>query len=352
MSDEVTRFSEEERDQIRTSLRRMLAERWPPLRALELGCDPEHVRHVWHELEALAVPDLARDPAFGGVREVLLAFEELGRACCSAPLLGRLVANLIFRLGGADINLALEDGQLFAVAFGPFDGDSCAGRIEYADGSVTGSVHFVEGAGIADRHILFVDNPAGVVIVDAKAPGICVEETPALSLPALASIHLSSSPAIFSAVPEDVLQDIVQIARLAAASRAVGAGQRGYELVVEHAGTRKQFGKLIGQFQAVQHRLADNLTRLDAARLTLDAAATGYDHGLESWSTLADLALAHLNPSLRQLAIDMHQLMGAIGYAEEHELPRHFRQIHGNVARFGGAFRARAAVGGYLVGAS
>lgn len=354
MSEDIAMFSEEERELIRTSVNRLLADRWPPLKAVELGEDPAAVKAIWKELGSLSIPDLGRDPAMGGLREILLVFEELGRACCPAPLVGAIISNLVQKHGeGASDNVLPPPAEsLYAAGLGPYDGDQAAGKVEFSGGKVTGSAHFVEGAATASHFIFLLSDPAGVAVVDANAAGVSVKQTPALSLPDLSSVELSGAAATFLPVPASELKSIAQIVRLATASRALGSAQRGYELVVEHAKTRKQFGRLIGQFQAVQHRLVDNLIRLDGAQLTLDAAATAYDQKLETWSTFADLALAHLNPGLRQLAIDMHQLMGAIGYSEEHELPRHFRQIHGNVSRFGGAFRARAEIGAYLVSAA
>ena len=351
MSDDMPVFSDEERELIRSSVRRLLEDQWPSLSAVELSKDPAAVKRIWGELASLSIPDLGRNPEMGGLAEILLVFEELGRACCPAPLLGAVVANLLHEQGDAAAReLVPPPASIrYAVGFGAFDGDRAAGRAASSGETVSGTFHFVENAETADRFILFLDEPCGVAIVEATDPGLSVVPTPALSLPSLSSIHVQGNAARFMPVPAQALRTIVQIARLATAARALGSAQRGYELVVEHANTRRQFGKFIGQFQAVQHRLVDNLTRLDGARLTLEAAARAYSEKLATWNVFANLSLAHLNPGLRQLAIDMHQLMGAIGYSEEHELPRHFRQIHGNVSRFGGVMRARADIGAYLV---
>lgn len=348
---EMHNFSEEDRDLFRESLRRLLADQWPSLKALDLGADADAVRGIWAQLGDLSLSELGRDPDMGGLREILLAFEEVGRAACPAPLLGAVVANLL-GLGETNPAAAGDRRPSRALGFGPFDGDRAAGALSLSSERVSGTVHFVEGSATADQYLIFLDSPSAVAIVDASESGIEIRETPSLSLPPLASVSFNDTPARVVSFERETLADIVQIARLCCTARALGSAQRGFDLVVEHATTRRQFGQLIGQFQAVQHRLVDNLTRLDGARLTLDAAATAYDRKLCSWSVFADLALAHASPGLRQLAIDMHQLMGAVGYAEEHELPRHFRQIHGNVTRFGGVMRARAEVGNYLVGAA
>lgn len=356
MSDQSQGFSEEDRAAFREGVRRLLAANWPALGALERSADPAALRSIWHDLGALSVPELGGDDSMGGLQEILLVFEELGRAACPAPLLGAVMANMVS--ARAAQNSAADDQGIpgrdgltpVAVGFGAFDGDPAAGNISISGNRITGSVCFVEGATPGATHLVFSSDPCGVAIVDAEAAGLDIQATPGLSLPPLATLSFSGTPAEFRAVPRSQLVDLAQIARLCCAARALGSAQRGYELAVEHALTREQFGQLIGQFQAVQHRLVDTLIRLDGARLTLEAAATAFDNRLSTWRVFADLALAHSSPGLRQLALDMHQVFGAIGYAEEHELPRHFRQIHGNVTRFGGVLRARAQIGAYLVG--
>ena len=138
------------------------------------------------------------------------------------------------------------------------------------------------------------------------------------------------------------------MARLACAGRALGAAQRGFDLSVEHAKVRKQFGQLIGQFQAVQHKLANSLINLDGARLALDAAAEARDRGNPDWRVFASAALAFAGPALREVTIQTHRALGAIGYAEEHEAPRHFRRVHADLARFGGVSRARAELADFI----
>ena len=64
----------------------------------------------------------------------------------------------------------------------------------------------------------------------------------------------------------------------------------------------------------------------------------------------AAAALAFAGPALREVSIQTHRALGAIGYAEEHEAPRHFRRVHADLARFGGVSRARAELADYLLG--
>ena len=86
-------------------------------------------------------------------------------------------------------------------------------------------------------------------------------------------------------------------ARTLLAAEAVGGATECVESAVDYAKVRKQFGQLIGQFQAVQHKLANGLTSLDGARLTLEAAAQARDDGNPNWRVFAASALAFAGPA-------------------------------------------------------
>ena len=354
MAKETAAIGEEERTLLRDTVRGLLAERWPAEGAVERANDPASVTRVWQSLAAHGVTKLGFDPAEGGLREILLVFEELGRASCPVPLLGAVIISLLARQtrgasGLAGLCEALHAGSaVAAIAFGAFDGDAAAGQVSVADGAVSGRAAFVENAAVATHFVLFADAPAGVVVLPVGAG--TVTPTPGLAVPALSELSFAGTNAALVEVSAARLAELAEIARLCCAARALGAAQRGFELALDHAKVRKQFGQLIGQFQAIQHKLADCLTRLDGARLTLDAAATVFDRELADWRVFAAAALAYAGPALRQVVLESHHTMGAIGYAEEHEMPRHFRRIHADLARFGGAPRARAVLADHLLG--
>ncbi len=356
MARQSAAIGDEERTLLRDTVRGLLAEQWPADGAVERANDPAALNRIWRSLAAQGLTKLGFDSDEGGLREILLVFEELGRASCPAPLLGAVIVSLLARRqrgvadGLAGLCAALHDGSAAAaVAFAAFDGDAAAGQVSCAGGAVSGRAAFVENAASATHFVLFADAPAGVVVLPAGAV-MTVTQTPGLAVPALSELSFAGTNAALIDVPAARLAELAEIARLCCAARALGAAQRGFELALEHAKMRKQFGQFIGQFQAIQHKLADCLTRLDGARLTLDAAATVFDRELENWRVFAAAALAFAGPALRQVVLESHHTMGAIGYAEEHEMPRHFRRIHADLARFGGAHRARADLADYLLG--
>ena len=97
--------------------------------------------------------------------------------------------------------------------------------------------------------------------------------TSGLAVPPFCELTFENTPATAFAVSPKALANVALVARLACAGRALGAAERAFELAVDHAKVRKQFGQLIGQFQAVQHKLANCLISLDGARLALETAA-------------------------------------------------------------------------------
>ena len=198
--------------------------------------------------------------------------------------------------------------------------------------------------------LIFTESPPGVAVVMGDAHGLTMRATPGLAVPPFSELTLEDAPALRLDMSSQSLADIALVARLACAGRALGAAQRAFELAVDHAKVRKQFGQLVGQFQAVQHKLANCLISLDGARLALDTAAAARDHDNPDWSVFVSSAVAFAGPALRTVSIETHRALGAIGYAEEHEAPRHFRRVHADLARFGGVPRARAELAEFLLG--
>jgi alkylation response protein AidB-like acyl-CoA dehydrogenase len=349
-------ITEDERALLRESVRGFLAEHWPVEGAVERANDAAAIAALWRKLAGQGLTRLGFDPEEGGLREILLAFEELGRASCPAPLLGAVVVNLAVRRGPGSTPLELMCEELHrgsataAIALGAFDGDRAAGRAACSGDALNGRIAFVEGAASATHFVVFADAPSGLALVPAGANGITVIATPGLAVPALSELSFDGIAAPFINLPAPELKELAQVARVCYAARALGAAERGFELALAHAKTRRQFGQFIGQFQAIQHKLADCLIRLDGARLTLDAAASLFDQGRTDWRVFAAAAVAYAGPALRQLVLEAHHTMGAIGYAEEHEMPRHFRRIHADLARFGGAPAARAELADHLLG--
>ncbi len=250
-----------------------------------------------------------------GVHDLLIVMRELGRAASSLPVLESAIAN-IFAPG------RFESGHRIAIGFTRNIGDKVSGRVQ-----------FVEGAEDADWLLLCGESE--LAIVSLRADGIEIVPTPAL-LPGLAEVRLTNA-----ACEVVTAKGVSALARLGFAARALGAAECGFEMVVDYAKVRRQFGQTIGSFQAIQHKLANSHMLLEGCRAQVAAAAEAYDSGAPGWEALAVSATAFAGLSLRQVALETQHCFGAIGFAEEHEAPALFRRVHGDIARCESAERIR-----------
>lgn len=349
--------NDEERHLLRDSVRGLLMQRWPVEHVPDLVVKPDAVREIWRSLCSLGVATLGTDPEVGGLRELTVVLEELGRAACPAPVLEAGLTNLALlplREESPPVASLLaglhEGGNAASLAFGVFDGDCGAGMIQFSNGKVTGQTNFVEGAGIATHMLAFVEQGPGVAIIEVEGGGVRITPTPGFAVPPVSEVTFSNAPATLVKLPRPTIEDINLLARLGMTARAIGSANRSFEMVVEYSKTRKQFGTLIGKFQAIQHKLTNCLMSLDGARLLVENAASSYDHGSDDWRVFASAACAFASPALRQVSLETQHVFGAIGFAEEHEAPRHFRRVHADVVRFGGPARSREELAQHLLG--
>ena len=347
----------EERSLLRDSLRGFLAEHWPADAAIARGREPEAIATVWSQLVEQGVAGLGSEPSEGGLRELVVAMEELGRGACPAPLLGAGLANLA--LAGSDSPQPSRDllARLHAGdaricwSFGELDPSAGASELTWSGDRLSGTLRFVDGAAAATH--LVVARSGGRPGLDIVAlgghDGSRVIATRALGADGWAEILLANVPAAFVPLENADLADLLRVARLALLARAHGGARRAFEMAVDYAKERKQFGQPIGRFQAIQHKLADNLIALEGVRTTLEHAAEAFDLGAPDWRYFAAAAVAFGGPALRQASLQTQHAFGAIGYAEEHEAPRHFRRAHLDTVALGGATAARRDLAAHLL---
>ncbi len=364
-------WSAEDRVLLCDSLRELLARGWTPSPATTAAAPLDAVSRIWARLADHGVLELCASSRQGGWREAVLAIGELGRAACPAPLIDAALCQHLAAATKHDVApratefaAAVAAGTILpALVFGNRGGDLDAGRAALdADDRVIGDCGFVEHAGWATHYLVAVGDRQGsaedapeverLAIVSATAPAVRVEWLPGLAATPLARLHFSRAPAIVLSVAPGTTASLAALARLGLAARALGAARRAFELVVDHAKTRTQFGQPIGHFQAIQHKLADGLIALEAAALLRDDAARRVDSRDPQWRCAIEVLVAFAAPALSELELQIHHAFGAIGFAEEHEAPRHFRQVFGDVTRLGGARAARDALATRLLSGS
>ena len=372
-----------EQDAIRRTLRELLVKR----------CGPGEVRSavrtahgydeaLWRQLaQDLGLPGLALAQEYGGVGcgpvELAVACEETGRALLPSPLLATaaLAAPLIAALGTEAQRTALlpriAAGELTATLAVPggslstalgLTGDTTGGA--WAGGGRAGGVQarsgpegwrlYGEAARVLDGH------SAGLLLVAAHTGGFprsrtllflvradtttglartrqtSLDETRPLArieLRDTAAELLGADDAVDVAGPAGALASVGRTAAAVLAAEAVGAAASALDRTVEYVKAREQFGRAIGSFQAVKHRLADLYVRVQAARSAAYYAA---------WDPAAGgLSLAQALETLRITTAEAVQLHGGIGFTWEHEAHLYFKRAAADELLFGPVHRLR-----------
>ncbi|MFE2359526.1 acyl-CoA dehydrogenase family protein [Streptomyces virginiae] len=372
-----------EQDEIRRTLREILGKR----------CGPDEVkaavrtaagydRELWQQLSRqLGLPGIAVAEEYGGVgcgpADLALACEETGRALLPSPLLATAVlcAPLIAALGSAAQRSALlpplasggltaalaVPGPVLATALaltgddaaGQWSGGGRAGGVQArADAAGDGWRLYGEAAQVLDGHsasLLLVAAHTGgfarsrtlLFLVREDAPGLVRSRQAVLDeTRPQARIQLRDVPAELLGGGEegaDVPGALAATGRTASAvlaAEAVGAAGQALARTVEYVRQREQFGRAIGSFQAVKHRLADLYVQVQAARSAAYYAAWDPDQG--------GLALAQGLEALRLTAGEAIQLHGGIGFTWEHDAHLYFKRAASDELLFGPVHRLRA----------
>jgi alkylation response protein AidB-like acyl-CoA dehydrogenase len=338
------------RTMLRDSLRGFLGEHWTLDRAR--SASPEEITGIWARMVGQGVASLGCDRSEGGLREILVVMAELGRAACPAPMWSAALANLALSPSREEAAAGLLErlhagAACVAFSFGATDPDRHAASIRTKGGRVSGLVRFVDVAASC-THLLVATDPSSLTLVDLAAPGVALEPTRAMGASGLYQLCLEGASAQFFGLDTPV-EDLLRKGKLALLARAHGAARRAFELVVDYAKAREQFGQPIGKFQAIQHKLADGLIALEGVRLTLDHAAQLHDRNDSSWRYFADTAVAFGGEALRRVSLETQHTFGAVGYAEEHEAPLHFKRVHLDTIALGGSRQARRNVASFLL---
>jgi alkylation response protein AidB-like acyl-CoA dehydrogenase len=124
----------------------------------------------------------------------------------------------------------------------------------------------------------------------------------------------------------DILQHILNSAAVALAAEQVGGAARCLEMAVDYAKTRHQFGQPIGSFQAIKHKCADMLLRVESARSAAYYAAWAVDNATSDLPTAASLAKVYCSEAYFECASENIQIHGGIGFTWEHDAHYFFKR--------------------------
>ena len=279
-----------------------------------------------------------------GTVELILLMEEAGRALLPGPFWSTVA------LAGAVIDAVASDAQktrylaricrgearsTLALLEASASWELADAKLVATNGRLTGEKLFVLDADVAD--FILVAAQSGVFLVEAQAPGLSITPMPALDL------TRNFYAVQFHNTPAEKLGDGTNLAPRSRyrhrgfGCRNGGGMQRVLDLTVDYAKMRKQFGKPIGTFQAVQHQCADMYLETESSRSAAYYAAWALEHDAPDAAIATSIAKMYASDACRNVGNRGIQIHGGNGFAWENDLHLYYRRAKASETMLGDA---------------
>jgi alkylation response protein AidB-like acyl-CoA dehydrogenase len=327
----------------------------------------------WRELAELGLVGLLVPEADGGsgagVVEAAIVAEELGRVLLPVPYLASAV------LGATLVGLAATDQQRADVlpgvaagttvltvahlgAAGKLTADPEVRAVRDGDGWVLdGSASFVLDGLRADTVITAATTDDGLqlFLVDAEAAGLGRERVAVLDLTrpmatvTYDGVRVEDAARLAGGDPIVALHRALATATAVLANEQVGGATRCLEDATVYAKERIQFGRAIGSFQAVKHKLAETLVKVESARSTAYHAAQAVaGEDAQEAAVAVPLAAAYCAEVYEVCSADALQIFGGIGFTWEHDIHLYFKRAKASKLLLGSPRHHRRLLGDVL----
>jgi alkylation response protein AidB-like acyl-CoA dehydrogenase len=329
-----------EQDQLRAQARSFLEKRYPLARLAEIATSEDGWdRASWPELARLGWTGASIPEAQGGAGlsfvEEAIVFEELGRALYSGPYFSTVALALPALACAPDLLAQVASGALtatFASAAAKASGTAVEVRRLGDRWLLRGETDLVPDAGWVDALVVQARGPDGIGLYLAERhdarPHVNVLDTVDATR-RLGRVTFEDDDARLLAAPPAAAKIIAATRRRALAAlalEAVGVASQALALGVEHAKSREQFGRPIGAYQAVSHKLADTYVETELARSLAYWAAwcIAEDDGqAELAASAAKTYAAEAAVAACERAIQVH---GGMGFTWDHPLHRYYKR--------------------------
>lgn len=358
----------EEQRQLRAMARDLVAARGTSARVREvmLG-DDGYDADAYAELAATGLTGLTIPERFGGAGasfdELAIVLEEAGRTLLPVPLLSTAV------LGTEAVLAAGTDEQCAALLPDVAAGTTrlalahldARGRLTSEPGvravrdgdswQLTGTAGYVVDGGSADMLITaaVTDDGLALFLVPATASGVARTDIDVLDLTrpmatvTYASVSVGDDARLSGGQPVAALHRALTAGVVAIACEQLGGASQVVEMTTGYARDRVQFGRAIGSFQAVKHRLAELLVQVESARSVAQHAAHVLAEGdLEELAIAAPMAKAYCSEVYERATADAIQLHGGIAFTWEHDAHLFFKRAKATKLLLGGPSHHRA----------
>jgi alkylation response protein AidB-like acyl-CoA dehydrogenase len=342
---------------LRDSVRRLFADRCPPEAIIRIyDAAPQDFSGVWHTLAAeLGMAGLLVPEQLGGAgasaREAAVVMEEIGRAVAPVPFLSSAVLATVALLhaGDTDTVTGLAAGSITAALAVPLSTAPGGPLVGIGTGSngLTGRITSVAGANEADVLLVPVAGPDGLELhtVARDAAGLDVSPILALDMTRpLANVEFcgAASSRVGSAAADAAIAAALETGAALLASEQLGVAQWCFETTLAYAKQRKQFGRAIGSYQAIKHRLADLWVEVNSAAAAARYAADTCARQDADATIGATVAQAYCSGAAVHAAEECVQLHGGIGMTWEYPAHLYLKRAKSDQLAFGTAYRHRA----------
>jgi acyl-CoA dehydrogenase len=339
----------------------------------ECGYDPAVWQRIGAELGWCGIPVPEADGGLGlGPVELVLVLEQMGRYLLCAPYFSTvcLAANLLIQAGSEPARQrflpGIAEGRLLASVPLPSDGDDwnaasakVQARREGERWVLSGQCARVPDGLGADWILVFAQAPGesmpGLFAVSQDARGLrrealhgwdATRRFAALTLEGIAADRLDDADRVREGYPR-----AAALARLAIAAEQLGGAQQCLDLTVAYTATRKQFGRAVASFQAVKHRCAEMMVRIEAARSAVYGAAAVAASAATTDAKALECAVARSLASdtfffCAQEAIQLH---GGVGFTWEYDPQLYFKRAQASSHWLGGAETLRESIAQALI---
>jgi alkylation response protein AidB-like acyl-CoA dehydrogenase len=364
----------EEQEALQEMARDFLRERWPTDRTREAldkrlaVIDDE----VWQEIVEMGWLGVAASEEAGGIGgDVMTAAvlaQEAGRGVLPGPFQSSLVAAIALEHssdegrcdellpdlidGKTRVTLAIEEP---GGSYGPdaVAAETVAGEKGWL---LSGTKILVPDADGAKILLVAARTPdgLGLVRVRADSEGVTINPMNRMDAQSGAEVIFENAKVEGDALlggaarGEEVLRQVYEIWTVLMAADLLGSAEASLELTRQYAIERVQFGKPIGTFQAVSHRLANNLVDVEIGRSLLYGACLALDEKRENAAALVSAAKAWLSDTAVSAAESALQIHGGVGFTWEYDVHLHLRRAHCNAALLGDADFHRDRVATYM----
>jgi alkylation response protein AidB-like acyl-CoA dehydrogenase len=360
---------------LKNTVRKFLAAECPPAEVRKIiEKDNAFDAALWKKMAEQGWMGMIFPEEYGGFAmgavEMAVALEEMGRALLPGPFLSTLTAGAVINEAGDDAQkkgylapicaghakstlALLEDNASWSPSAISMRAVSKAGQ--YA---LNGRKLFVSDAGVADFLVVAarLDGELALFVVPKDAHGLNISAMSGMDITRklyeVTFENVMAAPAAMLASGQhaaSALDRALNIATVAICAEMVGGMQRLLEITVEYAKTRKQFGKPIGSFQAVQHQCADMLVYTESSRSAAYYAAYSITEGTPDAAAAVSVAKSYASDAYRECGNRAIQIHGGMGFTWENDCHLYYRRAKASEVTFGDALYHRERIAKLIV---